>query len=115
MYDDPNGKCPFCPWIDAVVDIGFVLYDVGEIAYDYSTTGDVDPVSVAALTAGAASILAPMATGAGLAVRAAAKSEKVLDTVSDGQKALENSSDVAKLLGPIGGPGATVTSQIPKD
>ena len=27
LRSDPDGKCPLCPWIDAVVDVGSVLYD----------------------------------------------------------------------------------------
>jgi len=76
-WKDPDGRCPFCPWLDAVVDVGFVIYDVGEIVYDYTTKGEVDPVSVAALTADAASILVPMSVGAGLVVRASAKINKI--------------------------------------
>lgn len=63
---DPNGM-----WIESVIDIGFILYDVGEIAYDYITKGQVNPVSVAALGADVACLAAPIATGGGLAVRAA--------------------------------------------
>jgi hypothetical protein len=69
-WTDPDGRCPLCPWADAIIDIGFALYDVGEMIYDYSTTGKVNPVSVAAFTADMGSIFIPMSTGAGLAVRA---------------------------------------------
>ncbi|WP_143103993.1 hypothetical protein [Thermoflavifilum thermophilum] len=48
MWSDPEGDCPWC---DAIVDLGFILYDVGEIGYDYFTEGKVDPVNVAALSA----------------------------------------------------------------
>lgn len=70
FWDDPGGDCPICPWLDAIVDIGFAAYDAGEMAYDYMTTGQVNPVSAAALTADLGSIFIPMSTGAGLAVRA---------------------------------------------
>ncbi|MBU3663810.1 MAG: hypothetical protein FGM41_11530, partial [Bacteroidetes bacterium] len=76
FWDDPDGQCPICPWLDAIVDVGFALYDVGEITYDYVTKGKVDPVSVAALTADLGSIFIPMATGAGLAVRAGVATTK---------------------------------------
>ncbi|MCX8019429.1 MAG: hypothetical protein N2747_02910 [Chitinophagaceae bacterium] len=39
MYEDPDGKCPFCPWLDAVVDVAFVLYDVGVLVHEKVTTG----------------------------------------------------------------------------
>jgi RHS repeat-associated protein len=96
LYTDPDGQCPFCPWLDAVVDIGFVLYDVGEIIYDYSTTGEVDPISVAALAADGASILVPMTVGAGLAVRAAAKTAKTIDKAADVSRAANKSADAKK-------------------
>ncbi len=41
---DPNGM-----WIESLVDVAFILYDVGEMAYDYATKGEVSSVSVAAL------------------------------------------------------------------
>lgn len=74
-FVDPDGAFPW-PYIDAVVDIGFALYDIGEIAYDYFTTGNVNPVSVAALTADLGSMFIPMSVGAGLGVRAAASAAK---------------------------------------
>jgi RHS repeat-associated protein len=77
FWDDPDGQCPICPWLDAVVDIGFALYDIGEITYDYVTKGKVDPVSVAALTADLGAIFIPMTTGAGLAVRAGVTTTKI--------------------------------------
>ncbi len=98
-WTDPDGRCPFCPWLDAVVDIGFVIYDVGEIAYDYATTGEVDPVSVAALTADVASIAIPMTVGGGLAVRAAAKTAKTInkvDNAADVAKTVDKASDATK-------------------
>lgn len=63
---DPNGM-----WIESLVDVAFILYDVGEMAYDYATKGEVSSVSVAALGADVACLALPLATGGGLAVRAA--------------------------------------------
>lgn len=91
-WTDPDGRCPLCPWADAIIDIGFALYDVGEIVYDYTTTGEVDPISVAALTADLGSIVVPMTTGAGLAVRGTAKTVKAVTTVNK----IEKASDIAK-------------------
>ncbi|GGZ39239.1 hypothetical protein GCM10007049_35750 [Echinicola pacifica] len=112
---DPDGRCPFCPWLDAVVDIGFALYDVGEITYDYVTTGEVDPISVAALTADVAAIAIPMTTGAGLAVRATAKTVNAVDNANDVRKAVDKTTDAIKKIGPAGDAGATVTKQVPSD
>jgi hypothetical protein len=95
-YNDPKGDCPLCPWLDAVVDIGFALYDVGEIAYDYTTTGKVDPVSVAALGADLTSIVVPMSVGAGLVVRGAAKGVKVMDKAADVAKVADKTMETSK-------------------
>jgi RHS repeat-associated protein len=61
---DPDGNCGDC-----FLDLAFILYDVGEIAYDFVTTGKVDPVSVAALSADAIALATPAVTGAGIVVR----------------------------------------------
>lgn len=65
LFIDPDGRI----W-DIVADVAFILYDVAEITYDYVTTGEVDPVSVAALTADVGMAFVPIGTGGGLAVRA---------------------------------------------
>ena len=62
---DPDGNI----W-DIVADVAFIAYDLGEMAYDYATTGKVDPISVAALSADVTCTFIPIATGGGLAVRA---------------------------------------------
>ena len=95
-YDDPNGKCPICPLLDIVADVGFALYDVGEITYDYVTTGEVNPISVAALGADITAMAIPMTTGAGLAVRASAK---VADKANDAKKVIDKSVDFKKFGG----------------
>lgn len=70
---DPDGRCPLCPWLDAVVDIGFVAYDVGVLIHEKLTTGTTSGANWAALGADGASIFVPMSVGAGMAVRAGAK------------------------------------------
>lgn len=93
FWDDPDGQCPICPWLDAVVDIAFAAYDAGEMTFDYVTKGKVDPVSVAALTADLGSIFIPMATGAGLAVRAGVATTKgAVKTTT--KIVIENAKDV---------------------
>ncbi len=91
---DPDGR-----FIDTIVDVGFILYDVGEIAYDYATTGEVDPISVAALSADVVCLAVPVATGGGLAVRAAkAGAKKVLKNVAQegAEKAATKSDNVVE-------------------
>jgi RHS repeat-associated protein len=68
MKADPDGDF----W-DVVVDVAFILYDVGEAAYEYSTTGEVSASTKAALTADAVAAIIPGVTGAGLAARSATK------------------------------------------
>ncbi len=96
---DPDGQCPVCPWLDAVVDVGFIFYDVGVLAHEKITTGKTSAGNWAALGADAASIGVPMTVGAGLATRAAFKAGKA---TNNGLKAgkwtevSENMSDAAK-------------------
>jgi RHS repeat-associated protein len=100
-WTDPDGRCPLCPWLDAIVDVGFMLYDVGEMVYDYSTKGSVNPVSVAALSADAASIFVPMTVGAGLAVRGSAKAVNAVDNAIDASKVVSKSNDTQKTLNKV--------------
>jgi hypothetical protein len=72
---DPDGR-----YFESIVDLAFIGYDIAEMGYDYATTGEVSPVSVAALMADVGCLLAPVATGGGLAVRAAAEAgEEVVE------------------------------------
>jgi hypothetical protein len=88
---DPNGM-----WIESVLDVGFILYDLGEMAYDYATKGKVNSVSVAALSADVACLALPIATGGGLAVRAAKEGgEQVAKQVTK-EVAKETTEKVAK-------------------
>ncbi len=73
LCDHPDGQCPFCPWLDAVVDVGFVLYDLGVLVHEKVTTGSTSGANWAAIGADVASILVPMSVGAGAAVRAGVK------------------------------------------
>lgn len=80
-WTDPDGQCPFCPWLDAVVDVGFIIYDVSLLGYDYATTGTTKGEDWAALSADVLSIAVPMTVGAGLAARATYKAAKTVDKV----------------------------------
>jgi YD repeat-containing protein len=57
---------------DVVADVAFVLYDIGEIAYN-AVKGNDNTTSYMALTADAASIFIPCVTGSGIAVRLESK------------------------------------------
>lgn len=110
-WTDPDGRCPFCPWLDAVVDVGFVVYDVGVLVTDYINTGTTKGEDWAALTADVASIATPMTVGAGLAARATYKAAKTTDKVMDANKVAKT----VKKIGPAGDAGAIVTKQVPSD
>jgi hypothetical protein len=115
---DPNGK-----WVESFLDIGFILYDLGEMAYDYAKTGSVNSVSVAALGADVACLIAPVATGGGLAVRAAREGgEQVAKQVTKGvvkegaEKVMKETAEKApKAIGPAGDAGGKVMKQLPDD
>ena len=95
---DPDGRCPFCPWLDAVVDVGFIVYDIGVLAQEKITTGKTSAGNWAALGADAASIAVPMAVGAGLAARAAYKATSASSKALKAGKWVnvsENMSDAA--------------------
>ena len=89
LYDDPDGQCPFCPWLDAVVDVGFVLYDVGVLVHKKVTTGSTSGANWAALGADGASILVPMSVGAGQAVKAGIKAVNKADNAVDAGKSVK--------------------------
>lgn len=86
MLTDPDGKCPICPWADAIVDAGFVLYDIGVLAHEKITTGKTSAENWAALGADVVSIAVPMSTGAGQAVKATMKVAKNADKANDVRK-----------------------------
>jgi hypothetical protein len=87
QFNDPNGDCPFCPWLDAVVDIGFVVYDAAVLIHEKATTGTTSGENWAAIGADGASILVPMSVGAGQAAKAAYKAIKTADNTADASKA----------------------------
>ena len=103
---DPDGRI----W-DTILDAAFTLYDAGEAAYQYATTGAVSTTTKAALAADALAIIIPGVTGAGIGVRMAAHAEdavraadkaidvvKAVDKVADGEKTVDKVADGAKAL-----------------
>src|SRR5690606_19382435 len=91
-----DGKCPVCPWLDAVVDVGFVLYDVGVLVHEKVTTGKTSAANWAALGADGTSIFVPMSVGAGVAARASVNAVKTADRANDTKKVVTKASDVAE-------------------
>jgi RHS repeat-associated protein len=104
-YDDPDGQCPFCPWLDAVVDVGFVLYDAGVLIHEKVTTGFTSSANWAALGADGASILVPMSVGAGQAVKAGIKAvnktDNAVDVVKTTSKVVENAKQGKQFEGVV--------------
>lgn len=101
MYDDPDGRCPFCPWLDAVVDVGFVLFDAGLLIYEGVTTGSTSSENWAALLSDVGSIFVPMSVGAGMATRGAmkaAKATKAADHAKDAHTVVDKVNDGEKIL-----------------
>lgn len=91
---DPDGRI----W-DVILDAVFTLYDAGEAAYQYATTGSVSATTKAALAADALAIVIPGVTGAGIGVRIAAHADDALratDKVIDGAKTTSNIIENAK-------------------
>ena len=72
---DETGKWP-TP--DTFLDIGFIAYDVYDIASTALRGEEVSGTQWAALAADGGSLLIPAATGGGMAVRAAAKGDEVV-------------------------------------
>ena len=69
---DPSGQ-----FLDVIVDVGFIVWDVVDIAVN-----GANDENVAALGADVASALIPFATGGGLLVRGAAHADDVVRAVS---------------------------------
>jgi hypothetical protein len=92
---------------DAVIDAAFILYDVGEMAYDYATTGSVSAVSTAALSADLVSLAIPFATGGGLGVRLGAEATEQVAKQVTKEVASEAGEKVVKEAAQEGGEKAT--------
>jgi len=67
---DPNGN-----FLDAIVDIVSIAYDVIDIGYQYGTIGQVSDTSKAALAADLLGLAIPGVTGLGVGVRAGSKAK----------------------------------------
>jgi RHS repeat-associated protein len=93
IYNDQDGQCPFCPWLDAAIDVGFVVYDTGVLIYEQTTTGETSGENWAALAADVTSILVPMSVGSGQAVKTGLKTT---DKVQDAEKVLSTKSAIKK-------------------
>lgn len=98
LRSDPNGELPILAWLDAVVDVGFVVYDVAVLAHEKITTGKTSTENWAALGADGVSILVPMSVGAGMAVKATMKAVKKMDKAVDVVKTVDKVKDTQKVV-----------------
>jgi RHS repeat-associated protein len=82
-------------FLDIVLDVGFIAYDVGALAYDEFKTGGVNrSENLAALAADIAGAAVPFATGGGIAVRGGIKVvDKGTDVAKVGQKAVKEAAE----------------------
>ncbi|PLK42112.1 polymorphic toxin type 8 domain-containing protein [Emticicia sp. TH156] len=100
LRSDPDGNLPLLPWLDAVVDVAFVVYDAGVLIHEKLTTGKTSKENWAALAADGLSIAVPMSVGAGMAVKAGMKAANKVDNAADvvktTSKVVENANDAVK-------------------
>jgi RHS repeat-associated protein len=90
-YTDPDGH-----FLDFIVDIGFTVVSASAVVADVITQSDQLETDVKALAADAAAIFVPGVTGAGMAVRAASKVDKVVDAAKAGDKAVDAARNTLK-------------------
>ena len=86
-YTDPDGK-----FLDVVVDVGFIAYDIGKLAHDKITTGKTNSEDWLALGADVGAAVIPGVTGAGMAVRGAKAAERATEAV----RAVDKANDIGK-------------------
>jgi len=92
-YVDPSGKI-----LDTILDVGFILFDVGVLVYDIiDTGGDNWEINTAALVVDVGCAVVPFATGGGMVVRAGKTLSKV-DDVLDVGKVIDKTTDAGKVI-----------------
>ncbi|MBN2423415.1 MAG: hypothetical protein JXR46_01445 [Calditrichaceae bacterium] len=91
IYKDPDGR-----FLDTFLDVGFILYDVYDIASTAISGEGVSGTQWAALGADAVGALVPFATGGGMVVRAAAHADDIVDGIKAVDKAVDASKAVDK-------------------
>jgi RHS repeat-associated protein len=83
-YTDPDGRL-----IDIIADAGFIAYDVIDIGVTRFTGGEVSGTQRAALAADVAAAAIPFVTGAGIAIRAAARAEHAAEAARAGEALIQ--------------------------
>ena len=92
-YTDPTGEI-----LDTILDVGFIIYDVGVIVKDNIIGGTTEGLgtNLAALGGDVVGAVVPFATGGGAAVRGGVKLANRADNLVDGARAAENAGDAGK-------------------
>ena len=76
---DPDGRIP----LDTIADVGFIIYDLGALAWDETfNAGENSEENLAALAADGAGLLIPYGTGGGIIVRNADEAVDVGRTIA---------------------------------
>ena len=104
-FNDPSGH-----WVDTVLDIAFIAYDIHDIQTNGLTWGS--GLSLAADVAGA---IIPVATGLGVGVRAAFKTANAVDNAADIARtinAADNLVDTGKTVDPLVDAGHSVDNLV---
>ncbi|MFA6304130.1 MAG: SpvB/TcaC N-terminal domain-containing protein [Patescibacteria group bacterium] len=101
VLKDTNGE-----WFDAVVDFAFIVYDIGRIAHQFFTSGNVNGSEWSSLGLDVGSAFIPGVVGLGMVNRAAAKATQLglkvyvkADEIKDLIKGADKAFDVAKKAG----------------
>jgi RHS repeat-associated protein len=86
--------------LDTILDVGFIIYDVGTLVYDEVANDGLNRTeNLIALGADAAGALIPVATGGGLAARAAYKAERMVATHGDdAARILTHADDASRMF-----------------
>lgn len=97
----PQQSAKFCgsgEILDTIADIGFIAYDVADIVRTVVKGEGVSGTQVASLGADVLGAVVPFATGGGLAVRAAAKADDIVDGARALDKAASAGGAASRLL-----------------
>lgn len=91
-YKDPTGE-----FVDTILDVGFIAYDVYKIGQAYATNQDASP-HLRALTLDAAGAAIPGVTGLGMVGRLASRGDTVFDLAKMTGKSISELTQETRLL-----------------
>jgi len=93
IYTDPTGE-----FLDTILDVGFIIYDVGVIINDNILGGTTEGLgtNLAALGGDVVGAAIPFATGGGAAVRGGVKLANKADSLVDSARTIDNGGDASR-------------------